>query len=329
MELIARLGSLLGLSFISGINLYATVAVTGICSKYHLVQGLPAEFDALAHDGVIAVAVILYLVEFLMDKIPGLDTLWDSLHTFIRPVGGAMLALMQVGEASPALQVVVFMLGASLASVAHFTKAATRLVINASPEPFSNILVSVLEDVGAIGMSYLSLAYPRLSLLVTLALLALFSFFLPFLVRSMRMLLGALIFKVRCWLQGDFARDRHGQLPMAYDQFFAGIRGPDDKILWTGCGYASKTPGIPKFAAVRMVLTNNALFLLSRRRLQFKVQKLPVEQITDHKFYPGRLLTRWFLRTPGGNWLIAVYQPLISTLTARLNQMNSAGGGSG
>ena len=145
MELIARLGSLLGLSFISGINLYATVAVAGICSKYHLVQGLPAEFDALAHDGVIAVAVILYLVEFLMDKIPGLDTLWDSIHTFIRPLGGAMLALMQVGEASPALQVIVFMLGASLASVAHFTKAATRLVINASPEPFSNILVSVIR----------------------------------------------------------------------------------------------------------------------------------------------------------------------------------------
>jgi len=324
MELIARLGSLLGLSFVSGINLYATVAVAGICSKYHLVQGLPAEFDALAHDGVIAVAVILYLVEFLMDKIPGLDTLWDSIHTFIRPLGGAMLALMQVGEASPALQVIVFMLGASLASVAHFTKAATRLVINASPEPFSNIVVSVIEDVGAIGLSYLSLAYPRLSLLVTLGLLALFSFFLPLLIRSMRMLLGALVFKLRCWIQGDFARDRFEQLPMAYDQFFAGLRGPDDTTLWTGYGYAGKVPGIPKFAAVRMVVSNNGLLLLYRRRLQLKVQKLAAAQILEYKFYPGRLLTRWLLRTPNGSWLVALYQPLTSNLKAKLTQMDAA-----
>ena len=111
MDVIAQLGSLLGLSFISGINLYATVAVTGLCVKFGLVQGLPPEFQVFANDAVLFVALFFYAIEFFMDKIQGLDTLWDSIHTVIRPLGGALIALMQVGEASPAVEVIVFLFG--------------------------------------------------------------------------------------------------------------------------------------------------------------------------------------------------------------------------
>jgi hypothetical protein len=137
MELIAQLGSILGLSFISGINLYATVAVVGICTRFDLIQGLPPEFQVLSNEAVIFVALLLYFVEFFMDKIQGLDTLWDSLHTIIRPLGGAFIALMQVGEASLAVEVIVFMLGASLASawifVSDYGLSQTELFSHTDP----------------------------------------------------------------------------------------------------------------------------------------------------------------------------------------------------
>jgi hypothetical protein len=323
MEIIARLGSLLGLSFISGINLYATVAVVGICTKYQLVQGLPSEFQVLASNAVIMIALVLYLLEFLMDKVPGLDTLWDSVHTLIRPLGGAMLALMQVGEASPALEVIVFMLGMSLASAAHITKAATRIMINASPEPFSNIVVSLAEDFAAISVAYLSLAYPKVSLLVTLGLLVLVGLFLPVLLRSMRMLFAALWVKLRWFVQRDLALERFASLPPAFDQFLETLREPDEVVVWTGYGYAARVPDIPRFAPVHMVVTGKAIMLIYRRWLRFKIQRFPFSQSLQSKCYPGMLLAKWSIRASGRNWLLNVYAPFSGRLP--LERMHNDG----
>lgn len=196
MTIIAKLGSLLGLSFISGINLYATVAVTGLVTKYHLVQGLPPEFQALNNDLIITVAIILYACEFLADKIPGFDTAWDALHTIIRPFGGALLALMTVGNASPAAEILAFMLGATMATGAHLTKAGVRVLINTSPEPFSNIAVSLAEDVGVVSLAYLSLSHPVLALIVTVILTIIIIILLPFLWRAIKMLLSGVWHRV-------------------------------------------------------------------------------------------------------------------------------------
>lgn len=318
MEVIAKLGSILGLSFIAGVNLYATVAVVGICAKYQLVQGLPPEFQVLANDAVIFVAVFLYLIEFLMDKVPGLDTLWDSIHTLIRPLGGAMLALMQVGQASPALEVIVFMLGASLASAAHITKAGTRLIINASPEPFSNVVLSTGEDVLAVGFSYLSLAYPKVSFFLTLACLIAFVLVFPLILRTVRMLFAALFFRVKCFLRKEAAWMASRSMPLSYDMFFDRHKDADEKLSWTARAHSVKVPGISKFTPLQVVVTTKAIHFLYRRRFRIQEKTLPLEEVAQQKSYPGMLLTKWLLRTTRGDWLLQFYQPLSSTLPHNL-----------
>ncbi|MCK8600613.1 DUF4126 domain-containing protein [Desulfoferrobacter suflitae] len=318
MEVIAKLGSLLGLSFIAGINLYATVAVTGICVKYQLVQGLPPELHVLANDAVIFLAVFLYVIEFLMDKVPGLDTLWDSLHTIIRPLGGAMLALMQVGEASPAMEVMVFMLGASLASVAHITKAGTRVIVNASPEPVSNFVVSTGEDVLAVGYTYLSLAYPKVTFFLTLLCLAIFVMVFPLIFRTVRMLLGAILFRIKCFLRKEAAWMESRSLPFQYDRFYEQHKQPGEKVCWTGRAHSLKVPGMAKFSPLRVVISSQAIHLLHRRRFRLQDKVLPLDELTQHKSYPGSLLAKWLLRTASGDWLLQLYQPLATTLPADL-----------
>jgi hypothetical protein len=309
VEIIAQLGSLLGLSFVSGINLYATVAVVGICSKYHLVAGLPPELHVLGHPGVIFVALFLYLVEFLMDKIPGLDTLWDSIHTFIRPLGGALLALLQVGEASPALEVIVFLLGASLASAAHVSKAATRLLVNLSPEPFSNIAISLGEDVAVVSLSYLSLAHPRLSLLMTLALLGLVALAMPLLLRAVRMLWGTLLFKVKRLIRGDAVLESSLELPPGAEEAFQRNKETDESCLWIGRGYAARAPGVPRFARVHLVMSQRALYLLYRRRLRNQALRLPRDRLTREARTPGRLWIRWVWQSAHARTLIYLLTP--------------------
>ncbi|HEC31251.1 MAG TPA: DUF4126 domain-containing protein [Deltaproteobacteria bacterium] len=192
MEIIAKLGSLLGLSFVSGINLYATVGVVGLVTKFNLIQGLPPEFQALNNNLIITVAIILYACEFLADKIPGFDTAWDAIHTVIRPFGGALLALMTVGKASPGAEVLAFMIGATMATGSHLAKSGFRVLINTSPEPFSNMVVSVAEDMGVVGLAYLSMAHPVLALIITVILTIIIIIVLPFLWRAILMLLSGL-----------------------------------------------------------------------------------------------------------------------------------------
>lgn len=314
MEIVAKLGSLLGLSFISGINLYATVAVVGLCKKFELVRGLPPEFDILANDAVLAVAILLYVMEFLVDKIPGLDTLWDSIHTLIRPFGGAMLALLQVGESTPALEVIVFMLGATLASAAHVTKAGTRLIVNTSPEPFSNVLVSLAEDAGAIGFSYMSLAYPKTALFLTLLCLFVIGIFMPLILRTVRMLFSAVLFKLRCFLFHECAWTSSRALPYSLDVFFDAHRDADEKLLWTGRAYAVKIPQVPRHGRVQVIITSKRVHLLYRHWSKLKEHVMALGDLLQSKPYRGFLLSRWLLKTARGDWLLYLYPPLVRTL---------------
>jgi hypothetical protein len=144
MDLIT-LGRTLGFSFAAGVNLYATVAILGLASRYGWVT-LPPQFQAFNSDIVIGAAVVMYLIEFFADKIPYVDSLWDVIHTAIRPVGGALIAVTTLGEASPTMEGLVALLGGTVAAGSHLTKTSTRAAANASPEPFSNWILSVAED---------------------------------------------------------------------------------------------------------------------------------------------------------------------------------------
>jgi hypothetical protein len=173
------------LAVASGLNLYATIAVLGLCARYDLFA-LPAQFSAFEHPAVIVTALVLFLVEFVADKVPWVDSLWDAVHTLVRPAGGALIALTTLGEASPVVETLMALLGGSVALTTHLGKAGTRLAVNASPEPFSNWVLSLLEDVVAVGLTWFALEHPYLALFVALALLATILAFATVLIRLIR-----------------------------------------------------------------------------------------------------------------------------------------------
>jgi hypothetical protein len=185
MELLVALARSLGFSLTAGVSLYATVAMIGLASRYGWVD-LPAQFKVFGHEAIIATALVLYAIEFLADKIPWVDTMWDSVHTFIRPLGAALVAVAALGEASPALQGLVALVGGTIAAGGHFTKAGTRVIANTSPEPFSNWVLSLLGDGFVLGLGYLVLEYPLAALAVTASLVVVMSVFLVAIVRAAR-----------------------------------------------------------------------------------------------------------------------------------------------
>ena len=185
MDLIVSLGRTLGFSLTSGVNLYATVAILGLATRYDWVD-LPAQYDVFAADWVIGLSTILFVVEFVADKIPWVDSMWDSVHTFIRPVGGALVAIATLGEASPALEVIIGLLGGTIAAGSHFTKASTRVAANASPEPFSNWALSFMEDAFVLGLGLLALKYPVAAFVITVLILLVIVLALRWIIRKLR-----------------------------------------------------------------------------------------------------------------------------------------------
>jgi hypothetical protein len=149
----------LGLSWASGINLYAAILVMGVSHNAGFVE-LPPGIDYLSNPLVLLVAGAMYVVEFFADKIPVVDTAWDAMHTFIRIPAAAFMAYGAAEAMGPEMQVVLALIGGGFGTLSHATKAGSRVVINASPEPFSNIGVSTLEDVAVFGGLWLAVAHP-------------------------------------------------------------------------------------------------------------------------------------------------------------------------
>jgi hypothetical protein len=189
MELLAALGRTMGFSFAAGINLYATVAILGLAKRYGWVA-LPEQFGVFDNDVVIAAAIVLYAVEFVADKIPWVDSMWDAVHTAIRPLGGAVIAVATLGEANPTTQGLVALLGGTLAAGTHFTKAGTRAAANTSPEPFSNWAISFGEDLFVVGLSALALTYPVAAALVVIVGVVLMLLFATWIIRAVRRRFG-------------------------------------------------------------------------------------------------------------------------------------------
>lgn len=188
MELLKTLAVALSLGTLAGINLYLTVFVTGLAVRMDWVA-LPtplAGLEVLGHPLVIAVAGVMYLVEFLADKVPWIDTAWDAAHTIIRPVGAAALAVAAMGEAHPVFEVVAALLAGGMALSSHVAKAGTRLAANTSPEPFSNIGLSLAEDSFVLGGLALLAWSPIAALAASAVLFGTTLFFLPRLVRGIR-----------------------------------------------------------------------------------------------------------------------------------------------
>lgn len=186
MDVLATLGRTLGFSFAAGLNLYATVAILGLASRYGWVS-LPEQFQAFNNDIVIGAAIVMYLIEFFADKIPYVDSLWDMAHTAIRPIGGALIAVTTLGgDLSPTVEGLVALMGGAVAASSHLTKTSTRAVANTSPEPFSNWILSLGEDLFVVGLGFLALQYPVAALIVAVVLLAIIALFAVVIIRTVR-----------------------------------------------------------------------------------------------------------------------------------------------
>jgi hypothetical protein len=185
MNPLATLALVLGTGFSSGLNLYATVATLGLLQRFGIIH-LPPSVQAVTHPWVIGIAIALYLVEFFADKVPYVDTLWDSLHTFIRPPAAALLAYASAGAAAPEWRWGAALLAAGVALTSHGTKASARAAVNVSPEPFSNWALSFGEDLLAVWLSWFASTHPLATIVVVAVLVALCAFLLFHLFRFAR-----------------------------------------------------------------------------------------------------------------------------------------------
>ena len=179
LNMIAGIISLtMGVAWASGINLYATIFVLGMLGASGNMV-LPPDLQILADPLVIVAAGIMYCVEFFADKFPGIDTGWDTFHTFIRIPGGALLAAGAVGDVTPAVSLAAAIVGGSLAGSTHATKSGTRVLINASPEPVTNWMASIAEDIAVIAGLWTALYYPWVFIALLIIFILLMIWWLP------------------------------------------------------------------------------------------------------------------------------------------------------
>lgn len=251
MEVLQKLGVALGFATLAGLNLYLTVFATSMAIYNGWITLSPeyADLQVLGHPAIMVVAGVMYALEFFADKVPWVDSLWDLVHTFVRPIGGAFLALKTLGNPDPTFDVLVALLAGGVTLTVHGAKAGTRLVANASPEPFSNIALSVAEDVGVVGgLGVIDYSYhrsPWLALIVFGVILLGLLYVTPKIFRFLR---------IKLWLfwkklaspagESDIAWKR--ELPAEPDMLFHRLSPGTQTVAWAvPCLTGSSKGGLP------------------------------------------------------------------------------------
>jgi len=185
MEMTAAIALAAGAAWASGINVYAVVLALGVLGSTGYLT-LPPDLEILMNPLIITAAGFMYCVEFFADKMPGVDTGWDAIHTFIRIPAGAVLAAAAIGDMEPAIQIAAFIVGGGLAASSHAVKAGTRVILNTSPEPVSNWTASITEDVIVVGGLWAAFNHPVAFLIMLAVVLAVTAWFLPKLWRAIK-----------------------------------------------------------------------------------------------------------------------------------------------
>jgi hypothetical protein len=191
MNPVETLGLALGAGFSSGLNLYATVATLGLLDRLGIIH-LPLSLHGLSHPAILIIAMLLYLIEFFADKVPYVDTIWDVIHTFIRPPAAALLAYTAAGAVPTEWRWAAALLAGGVALTSHSTKASTRAAVNTMPEPVSNWALSFGEDVLAVWLAWMATAHPIATAVIVLALVVLCVYLLSRLFRFARLALQRL-----------------------------------------------------------------------------------------------------------------------------------------
>lgn len=196
---LASLSGLLGLSFASGVNLYAAVLVVGLGIRYDWLQGLPKELAVLTHPAILIAAGVLYFVEFFADKIPFVSAAWDVIHTFVRPIGAAAMALAAASQMGPVEQTLAGLLGGTIALTSHATKMGVRLLAHGTGEPLTQAALSTAEDVFAVTLVLLVSQHPYIALAVVVFLLIIIACLLPLIWKALYTVFRRVRDKLRSW----------------------------------------------------------------------------------------------------------------------------------
>ncbi|HJV37569.1 MAG TPA: DUF4126 domain-containing protein, partial [Geothrix sp.] len=253
------LAAILGLSTVSGINLYLTVLLVGAGQRYGWIHGLPPDLAILSHPVVLGVAALLFLLEFLADKVPFITPIWDGLHTFIRPLGGALLALGAAGELHPVAKVLALLAGGTIALGTHGSKMGVRLLAHTAPEPASHSVLSVAEDVGVVGLLALAYSHPAIALPVLGAVLVATALLLPLLLRALAFVLTGF----RGALRSLVGRGTRDEIPL-WAELKALELAPTRPTEILPC-FARRVKGLPRFHGAFLVQAGGNWHLVYRR----------------------------------------------------------------
>ncbi|WP_243286843.1 DUF4126 domain-containing protein [Geothrix terrae] len=253
------LAAILGLSTVSGINLYLTVLLVGAGQRYGWIHGLPADLAILGHPVVIGVAALLFLLEFLADKVPFITPIWDGLHTFIRPVGGALLALGAAGELHPVAKVLALLAGGTIALGTHGSKMGVRLLAHTAPEPASHSVLSVAEDLGVAALLALAYSHPAIALPVLGAVLVATALLLPLLLRALAFVLTGF----RGALRSLVGRGTRDEIPL-WAELKALELAPARPTEVLPC-FARRVKGLPRFHGAFLAQAGGRWHLVYRR----------------------------------------------------------------
>lgn len=256
---VQTLAAILGLSTVSGINLYLTVLLVGAGQRLGWIHGLPADLTILGHPLVLAVAGLLFLLEFAADKIPFVTPIWDGIHTFIRPVGGALLALGAAADLPPLAKVLAVLAGGTIALGAHGGKMGVRLLAHTAPEPTSHSMLSVAEDLGVIGLLALAYRHPQIALPVLGAILLGLALLLPLLLRALVFVLVGL----RGALRSLVGRGDPDEIPEWVDLKALELTATGARHALP-C-FARKVVGLPRFHRAYLVQAEDGWHLVHHR----------------------------------------------------------------
>lgn len=327
METIQLLGTAMGLGAVAGINLYATVLAVGLGVNLGLIALSPelSGLAALGHPLVVLVAGAMYTVEFFADKIPWVDSAWDAIHTFIRPIGAAWLGAVALGHVDPALAVAAFLLAGGAALSTHATKAGIRLIANASPEPFSNVLLSVSEDVAAVTGVWLTLAHPMVAGPLAAVFLCGFALLAPRLFRLLRVQGQGLAALYRAWTgRGAAADDMFDVLPSGHAQLLPpefGVRG-DFALRCVAGG----SVGAPPWTTGYLCLAGQRLAVLARRGFGVREYLIDASRLDEVRVRPGFLFDRLSLRSGARTVEVMVFRDRRAALDAIARRLEATRG---
>lgn len=321
MGVIQLLGSTLGLGLVSGINLYATVLVVGLGIRLDLIVLRPElhQLEVLANPIVIVVAGLIFVVEFLADKIKWIDSIWDAIHTFIRPLGAALIGAAALGEVSPE-SIVVALLCGGVALSGHSTKAGLRLLVNHSPEPFSNIALSLIEDVLVVLGTYLAVQHPYVMLIIVALFVTAFLWFAPKAFRLLRIetkAIVALLKKLFLKLKGLFVRKRtsafskahslessnlidiaNDEMPVEYVYYLRDAFNVNDRAAVIKCVAGKGVRGLRHSIGYLNITSTEAVFLC-KRLLRLRHYAVPRNKIEHVHFKKQLLMDRLTVRIGG------------------------------